>query len=80
MLIRSKISGQKLEVASRHSIEFEASSDRSLPLAVNNELQVSVRLRYSAMDDLHGVFAACKGLGGAQPFENVGPKSISSHS
>ncbi len=80
MLIRSKISGQKLEVASRNSIEFEASSDRSLPLAVNNELQVSVCLRHSAMDGLHGVFAACKGLGGDQPFETVGSNTSSSQS
>jgi uncharacterized membrane protein len=47
VLIHSKRLGQQL----LSSIEFETSSDRSLPLAVNNELRVSVCLRYSAMDD-----------------------------
>jgi hypothetical protein len=38
VLNASKRSGQKLYPDNRKFIEFETSSDRSLPLAVNNEL------------------------------------------
>jgi hypothetical protein len=80
VVIRSKISGQKLYLDNCSSIEFETSSDRSLPLAVNNELQVSDRLGYSAMDNQYGVVVAYKGLGRAHSFENVKSKTISRQS
>jgi hypothetical protein len=50
----AKRSGQKLFLASCTCNEFETSSDRSLPLFVNNECRVSVHLGYSARDDCNG--------------------------
>jgi hypothetical protein len=74
VLIRSKTSGQNIYLDNRSSIEFETSSDRSLPLAVNIELQVSDRLGYSAMDDLCSAFVAYKGLGRVIRSKTLGQK------
>jgi hypothetical protein len=74
----SKRSGQKLYLDNRSSIEFETSSNRSLPLAVNNELQMPDCLAHHARYDEHGVFVAYIGRGGAHLFEKVGPKTVSS--
>jgi hypothetical protein len=51
MLIQKKRSDQKLFLDNRSSIESETSSNTSLPLAFNNELQVSIRFGHSAMNE-----------------------------